>query len=170
MVSVSNLPALPGANQVRMGFDFLDPYDGLSLEILHSGKSREAKLMGTIRGMPKGMTNHGRASFAARRRRPFPANRPRLVLGIAVVIGCFMLVSGLLRPQLARTFPNFYTRPRLDPYSVDWVFVLLGALYAFLAGYLLWSRRRRYPAVLEPLVTPEDPASQGSNGPLAAPG
>ena len=139
---------------ITITFDFLDPNDGFTLEVLHSGPRKELRVAGTIKGIPKGITNHGRALwFAARRHRgtPFPFNRPKLMFGITLLFGIGLALAGLFRPQIAAAFPALFKLPEPDRLTKpNWPFVLLGLFYASLPALLLWSRRRRYPSALEP--------------------
>jgi len=43
------------SNQIIIDFDYLDPGDGVVIEILHTGTVGPGSMRGTIRGMPKGV-------------------------------------------------------------------------------------------------------------------
>ena len=145
----------PSPNLLNLTFDFLDPGDGVSLEIIHSEPRDELHVVGTIRGIPGGLLSYRPAfwSFLYRRRDslPFPIRSPRIMLSIGIAIGALLMLFGLFRPQLAQWFPSGFgpTEP-IDPERTIWAFVFLGFLYAALPAFLLWSRRRRYPTTLEP--------------------
>lgn len=149
----------PAPNLLSLAFEFLDPGDGISVEVIHSEASSKLDCKGTIKGMPAGMRNYGRALWSVYRRRPsapFPLNRPpRFVFAIGVVLGFAMMLYGLLRPSFDQWFPaTFGADDPIDLQKLRWAWVISGLLYAALPGFMLWSRRRRYPAVLEP--TPQD--------------
>jgi len=102
---------------ITVVFDFLDPTDGVTIEVLHSGPRKELRVAGTIKGIPKGITNHGRALwFAARRHHgtPFPFNRPKLMFGIVLLLGIGLALAGLFRPQIAAAFPALFKPPEPD--------------------------------------------------------
>jgi hypothetical protein len=139
------------AHKVQITFDFLDPGDGVALEILHSGGGSQFKVLGTIRGIPKGITNHGGAVwFAARRGRPlpFPLNHPGIVVGLVFVLAIGLMVFGLLRPQIATAFPRLLPLKPDSLTSPDWTLAIITGMYALMTGYI-WSNRRKYPAILE---------------------
>lgn len=148
----------PAPNRLNLAFDFLDPGDGISVEVIHSEAGNKLDCKGTIKGMPAGMRNYGRALWSFYRRwglAPFPLNRPRVVLAIAIVLGFAMMVYGLLWPSFGQWFPAaFDSDEPIDSQKFRWAFGIVGILYAALFGFILWMSRRRYPAVLDP--TPED--------------
>ncbi|NTW88671.1 MAG: hypothetical protein HGB26_06015, partial [Desulfobulbaceae bacterium] len=49
--------------QIDLMFDFFDPTDGITIEVLHSGDSKNIELVGVIKGMPKGIKNFGKARW-----------------------------------------------------------------------------------------------------------
>ncbi|MBT2789183.1 hypothetical protein [Paraburkholderia strydomiana] len=48
---------------VEITFAFLDKNDGAVVEVLHTGKEREAAFLGTIKGLPKGLHDLGRLTW-----------------------------------------------------------------------------------------------------------
>lgn len=47
-------------NEVRCQFDYLDPGDGATIEVLHTAKTGTPECRGTIRGVPAGVQDWGR--------------------------------------------------------------------------------------------------------------
>ena len=143
-------------------FDFLDPGDGIAFEILHSGSPRDLDILGTLRGMPSGIKNYGRARWFTDRRTkrlPFPLNwlSFRFPLFLVIVFGFLMAAYGLFKPQIISVFPTFAKSSQpSDPTKPNWVYVLAGILYAAMPLALLWFRRRRYPASLEVELPEQD--------------
>jgi hypothetical protein len=143
-------------------FDFLDPGDGIAFEILHSGSPIDLKILGTLRGMPSGIKNYGRARWFADRRTkrlPFPFGRLvfRLPFFLVIVLGFLMAAYGLFKPQVISVVPSLAkTSQPSDTTKPDWFFVLTGILYAAMPLALLWFRRRRYPASLEVELPEQD--------------
>ncbi|GJL68248.1 MAG: hypothetical protein NPIRA06_08830 [Nitrospirales bacterium] len=146
----------PAPNLLSLVFEFLDPGDGICAEVIHSEAGTKLDCKGTIKGMPAGMSNYGRAPWSVYRHRrsaPFPLSRPHFIYVIGVVFGFAMIFYGLLRPSFAQWFPAmFVPDDPIDLQKIRWGFVVGGLLYAAFPGFLLWSRRRRYPAVLEPTL------------------
>lgn len=144
----------PSPNRIALTFDFLDPGDGITIEVIHSQPASSLDLLGTIRGIPKGLLDYGSVPwsvYSCRRPLPFPMGRPRIILLVAVAFGILMILYGLARTQLAIWFPSAFGQDKpVDGKSIRWVFVIMGTLYASFPGFMLWIRRRRYPPTLEP--------------------
>jgi hypothetical protein len=51
------------ANSVICEFDYLDPNDGAAIEILHTDEKEYPTILGTIRGMPRGLRDWDRFPF-----------------------------------------------------------------------------------------------------------
>ena len=49
----------PG-NEVQFSFDYIDSGDGAVIEVIHTSEERHPQVLGTIRGIPKGIRNLGR--------------------------------------------------------------------------------------------------------------
>lgn len=69
-------------DHILLAFDYLDPGDGFKIQLLHSGKLGEARLSGSIRGLPRGIE-------------PFDstATVTKWTVGIFGVMALLMLVS-----------------------------------------------------------------------------
>lgn len=117
-------------NRLDLTFDFVDPGDGINLEVIHSQTRDEFVVVGTIMGIPKGLLDYGLPWLGTRR------PQSRVYLAINVSIGAIMMLFALLAPQLNQ--------------GVRWVMGGVGFLNAALAGFLLWSAQRWYPASLTP--------------------
>jgi len=137
----------PSPNRLDLTFDFVDPGDGISLEVIHSQPGSELDVVGTIRGIPKGLINYDRPFWSG-------IAHPlllRVVFFVGIALGACLGLYGLLPSQLGQWFPAALSRAEpIDPQRIRWVLVMCGFLYAALPGFMLWSSRRRYPASLEP--------------------
>lgn len=123
-------------------FDYLDPGDGITIEILHSGSRSDLSLHGTIRGLPQGISDFGRVSWYQ--------DRPDRRIFVPVLLFCgggAMVVVGLMRPTLSEWFPKL---TEVDPTKPEWGVFSAGVLYISLSILAMWVRRRRYPPTLEP--------------------
>lgn len=136
-------PSAQDANTVIVTFGFLDPSDGLVVELLHTGQERHPKVLGTIRGIPQGPKNRGRVVSQRPQMREMPFNRSRKTFAtIVVVVGVLVSLSGILLPLFDQQGPTAKTAvPRYALLSA-------GALYAGLGCLVLWRLRRRYPRAL----------------------
>lgn len=127
-------------HEALLSFEFLDAKDGGVIEILHTGKRRHLKLLGTVRGMPNGPKSLG--SFLSRRPavKQIPVLKSRRALaGLVVAIGIAIAMVGFINP-----IQNF-THSAKELSGFRYFLVVVGLLYAGIGVYLLWLVRRRYP-------------------------
>ena len=138
---------------VDINFQYLDPGDGLSLNILHSGDRGDLELLETVRGIPSGVSNYGRGPWSLAQqfaRLPIPFKSVRTFFVIILVIGLFIMLFGLLAPYLVIWFPKLSGHGSTrDIIGSRWPAVAAGALYVIMATLALWIRRKRYPALLD---------------------
>lgn len=150
--------------EILLTFDFLDPRDGMRVDVLHTSESVLAAVAGTVRGMPAGCQFQGmippsfpgraqqsdtRLRFAdfSRSLRLLVLSTPSLsLLGVA---GLLMLFAGLF-PSVALTVLPSLGRgnPMITPGRFNAAFVSFGVLYLLFPISLLWTRRRRFPREL----------------------
>lgn len=71
----------PSPNRLDLSFDYLDPSDGICLEITHSQPGSELRLAGTIKGIPAGL------------RRTLGRRPPLSVIAFSAAVTCFLIVS-----------------------------------------------------------------------------
>jgi len=139
-------------NEVAIAFDFFEPQDGAVIEILHSGPSGSSEVRGSVRGMPAGVRNHGRAGWSLQRggkRRPSYYFRSLAILLLPILLGGGMLVASLFRPQLASLFPGLFGPGDLTRFQrISWSGVIVGFLYLIFPAGIMWVKRRRYPSSL----------------------
>jgi hypothetical protein len=130
-----------------LSFDFMDPGDGARIEVIHTGPLHVATLLGTVRGIPEGPKNWGRAWTKAKG--PVAWLPRSAVFGIAALLGILMVLQGMLQPTLVEHLPRIFG-PR-DPIRYqhpNWILIVFGSVYAAFPIYLLWIRRKRYPSSL----------------------
>lgn len=142
------IPRNGSLNIVDIPFDYFDPKDGISLEVIHSSTKNSIKCMGTIRGIPKGISNYGKLIFQNNRKSNYPFARfsvlRKLFQIFMAAVGGAIIFVGLYEPQW------FALADRSDADMPSWLFVVVGLLYFIPPVVLLWIRRRRYPQTLEP--------------------
>ena len=143
-----------GNRTVCCGFGFLDPGDGVVVEVLHTGSAAAPKCIGTIKKLPEGIQNWGRAwgaSASSRRER-----RVNLVmLPVMLILGLVWCAQGILGEQyLSETFPFFDGSPEL--LLPPWVeilvrvfSVLVGLSILLFSAFNVWNLRRRSPSSLD---------------------
>lgn len=137
-----NLP-IDNSHQVDLSFEFLDADDGAVIEVLHTSEKRATQLQGTIRGLPKGLTNLGRIKAMPRTWRSFPRILSSRMIGIVIlIIGLLLLNYALMVPW------DTLTRSAESVYPVRWIVAITGTLYVFSGFVILFLTRRRYPKSL----------------------
>lgn len=143
-------------SQLFVGFSYLDPNDGITIEILHGSIDRYPELKGSIKGIPNGFEDLGRVYpnklplKGVKKKHPLfiLLNRPKLVFAIAIIIGLGMVLFGLL-PQEARDLilvEDNESKQKIDP---SLFLITIGLLYAAMPASVLWLRRKKYPKSLE---------------------
>ncbi|WP_089724175.1 hypothetical protein [Candidatus Thiosymbion oneisti] len=143
-------------HELYFNYSYLDPGDGVSIEVLHDSKERYPELKGTIKGLPKGFEDLGRVytnSIPNRIIKPTSLiailfGHRKLVFLWAILIGIGMIILGLL-PQEIRDLlltESGENKPKIDQSSL---FVILGLFYAAMPASVLWLRRKKYPKLLE---------------------
>lgn len=133
---------LPGSStDVVVSFEFLDSNDGAVVEILHTGEKRHAAFLGTIRGLPLGLTNLG--SMAAYRRVRFPLYAtPRKMAWPAIVMG-FLFLAACAGIPIAK-----FRELQTTPIYLKVIFGAMGSIYCVTGFAALFIGRRRYPKSL----------------------
>ncbi|MDP5145320.1 hypothetical protein ORI98_02550 [Shewanella sp. ULN5] len=142
-------------NKLRLEFEYLDPKDGVVIELLHDSEERYPTFSGTIKGLPSGFVDQGRVMQRKRNNLKGPLkillDRPKLVFVTAIVIGLAMTLFGLL-PQEARDFIVGFLSDSSAQKSIEQqpiFFVVLGVIYAAMPAFVLWTRRKKYPKQLD---------------------
>lgn len=142
-------------NKLVFSFEYLDPKDGVVIELLHDSVQRYPIISGTIKGLPNGFVDQGRVleNDHNNLKGPFKTilSRPKLLFSIAIVLGCGMVLFGIL-PSEAREFVVGFISEGSTQKTIDeqpLFFIILGSLYASLPAFLLWTRRKKYPKQLE---------------------
>lgn len=140
-------------------FDFLDPNDGAALEILHTSEKKNPKVLGTIRGVPKGIVSWGDFSEASF---PFFLFQSRKIKPLIIIFNIFYMVlafMGVISIIMAMLPENLLIAIFSQVNNKDTILsvgigkrvfsLLFGIVYALPAIQLLWLRRRRFPKSLK---------------------
>ena len=142
-------------SELIVTYDYLNPNDGVIIQVLHDAKQREPTVVGTAKGLSEGPRGLGTVVHydldIPRRRR-----RRRFLLR-------FMLVVGLLCVLLGGLQAMSLIVPDINPSLADaiWLFaeekelfaavliIVSGLVYLSLPLYEFWTNRRRYPKFLD---------------------
>ncbi|WP_421277569.1 hypothetical protein [Aeromonas veronii] len=147
---------LPGCqNKLLFTFEYLDPDDGVVIELLHDSAQKYPKISGTIKGLPEGFIDQGRVLEQKNINLKGPLkiilDRPKLIFGAAIAVGLGMVIFGILpnevRGYIAELLSESSTQKTIDQQPL--FFVVFGLFYAAPSAFLLWSRRKKYPKQLE---------------------
>ncbi len=139
-------------NIAEISFDYLDPNDGILFEIIHSGNRSELELIGTLRGLPQGLKDLGRADWY--RNRNLSKSSLKIIYSVTMmwtmtVFAFLFLLFGLYRPVIAKKYPKYFQQKIDDNSKPEWAAVVLGSIYTALPLFLIWVKRKRYPTPLD---------------------
>lgn len=131
------------SQEVLLNFGFLDPSDGVVVELLHTGRDLHPRVKGTVRGIPQGPKNRGRVLPKKPPSVSVPLLRSRKAFALIVVtVGCAISIAGVMTSTVSTISPP--TKTVAPKYAL----ISAGALYAGLGCLMLWMLRRRYPRSL----------------------
>lgn len=133
-------------NAINIKFDYLDPADGINVEILHDSKS-DPTVVGAIRGLPSGIriVNSMPSSTPA----VALANRMFKLYGLKfVMILMIAMGGGLLSAGVLDKLGFIEIKPTQTVESETVPLMITGCIYAFFPSVLLWLSRKRYPKKL----------------------
>lgn len=140
-------------HQIMVNFDYLDPNDGVVLEMLHNSKKRYPKITGTIKGLPKGLLDLGTVYPSKQYKSKSPLvtllNHRKKIYGSAIFVGLSMVIFGFLPQELRENIFNSLRKSDDTMLTEPIFFVVFGLLYASMPVFFLWSRRKKYPKQLE---------------------
>ncbi|ANI01285.1 hypothetical protein A210_01195 [Pseudomonas putida SJTE-1] len=143
-------PSAHAPNEAIAEFNFFDAKDGVVVEILHTSEARRPSVMGTIRGIPKGLDAVGRISrsrsfkslqdqeIAIRAARWMMAGVSTwlpIALGLLIVLIGFLLKIDFLQVRV----------PSQPENTSSTSMILAGIAYTCMGAFMLYSNRRRYP-------------------------
>lgn len=129
-----------------INFDFLDPGDGIAIEIIHSGSSEDLEIRGTLIGMPNGIKDYGKLNVKQQfvKKLPYPYIRIASKLGLSVnsFIAIYTLIAGLVLIFLGIYFIT-------NDEKVTYLFIFGGAVYILVSFVFLWLSRKEPPKSLD---------------------
>jgi hypothetical protein len=142
-------------NEARVAFDFIDPNDGVRIDLLHTSPRRFPKISGTFRGIPRGITD-----LTASATPSFDLTLSRILrmrnlfLVVTLGVGLLSILISLLPSELILYVKGFLdSKPKKDPMSelvsLRIVFATVGILYTLLPTLLFLTRRKKYPSSLD---------------------
>jgi len=143
--------------ELFLSFDYLDPDDGVVIELLHDSANKYPELTGTIKGLPNGFVDHGRVmekrSIKGKGVLGLLLNNHKFIFAVAIAIGLAFTIFGLLpqewRDLMLNTLPESEKQKSITEQPL--FFIVFGLLYSSMPAFLLWLRRKKYPKQLEAL-------------------
>lgn len=117
-------------NVLSINFEYLDPKDGATCEIVHDSQEHHPKISGSIRGIPSGFRALGKG-----RRSEGPKGYE---LWIWILTSVILIMFGVIIE---------YTDSDND--SGGFIFVVMGIIYAILLAFILWTTKKSYPKNLD---------------------
>jgi hypothetical protein len=140
-------------NSLICTFEFLDPGDGVTIEILHTDIERMPDVRGTIKGMPNGIINLGSSKKGNKSKSHFLKASDmiidfmvtRKVNWIFAIFGVIMMSIGTYIYYVYNVTGSYLLG--VEKFTkIDLVmFYLIGILYSQFGIFRLWTRRRRFP-------------------------
>lgn len=141
----------------RVFFDYLDPNDGVVIELLHDSSVKYPSFEGIIKGVPNGIVDKGVIIHQRNKQLLFGnvkviLSKPKIVIFVSFLMGLLMTVSSLLpEAWFSYVVDNFVSKSDASVLPGNRVtFFALGVLYLSMTGYLLWLMRRKFPKSLSP--------------------
>lgn len=148
-------------NVIDIEFEYLDPKDGVSIEILHTDIKRYPKFKGSIKGMPKGILYWGNKS----RQREKKSIILEFISGVAssmlnpkninqatLFTGILILLSSIIFPIFLKDFTKEILEFEDDKQANTFFIIMFIAAFIYIIPPLIsiWNSRKRYPRLLDP--------------------
>lgn len=133
-------------NEALLNFDFLDPNDGVRVELLHTSKNLYPAVIGTIRGIPKGLIQV-MTVFPHDLERAFSRiiRYRAMIYLFGFLLGLTFFVIGLFPESWLTSLGEIF-----GPSNVFRFFMLcFGCFYVFMCLMALLLIKRRYPSSLD---------------------
>jgi hypothetical protein len=147
---------------VKLAFDFLDRNDGAFFSILHTAAVGEAKLSGTVQGIPAGVTSW---DSMVRDLESYRVVRPRrdnvywslwnvikrLAILCVLVFPPFLLFAGFFSGLVLEFVPSLGepdTSAMLVAGKFNWIYIGFGGFFTFVEHFFIKSWWRRPPKKL----------------------
>jgi len=136
-------------NELLLSFEYLDPQDGVTIEILHDSTDKYPTISGTIKGIPKGFENYGTIRKYIGEMKLFNAVYGVKVIYIAYIsafIGALMMIAGIIIPidqskhPIVKIDEIIFNNPIFS--------IIMGVFYILPSLYIIWSKRTKYPKSL----------------------
>jgi hypothetical protein len=132
-------------NELFCNFDYLEAGDGVTVEILHTGAQNYPEVLGSIRGIPKGLEDWGIV---------FPPPKPRMTNSTVIFLKIYSIIGlalGLLSTAaglLAPVIDKLLTSKTETPIGARLTFIIFGLIIAIFCSLYLRVTRRRFPKSL----------------------
>jgi len=133
-------------NEVVFSFNYLDPADGAVIEVYHNGEDVLPKMIGTIKGHPKGIGYWGLIKVP---KKEIPLKIKNPVITIIVALGAAFLIFVFIFFIVFLVYTSIIGLlngiPKGEYSSAIFLLVPIFPLYLF---YDYWSERRKFPKSL----------------------
>ena len=138
-------------NEATCYFEYLEPGDGVTIELLHTAEERYPAFQGTIKGLPNGVLNLGYMRYFLLRKKHLTAPTFMILfLGIILSIsGFIVLIVPLKIYESSKFFTGRLFNATIGKLVSGASFLAIGLYATLLVINNLRSIRRRFPKVLE---------------------
>jgi hypothetical protein len=135
-------------------FDFLDPGDGALVDVVHTDARGSINITGTLRGLPKGLTDLGELVLVPKDPKKLRARRIK-VTALFLAIGAFLMIGGLFGHTIDKTLGTDLSVEALRHW-MGAVITLMGAFILSIPFIAMYMFRIRYPIVLAKVDSDSD--------------
>ncbi len=142
-------------NKTFISFDYLDPGDGARIDILHTREFDKSKVLGSIRGIPKGVQTISRleSSGTFNRYLSIFLRKTKYYLYIITILGSVSVLLSVLPSSWIAPVINILdssSNGDSTSYSDSRIgFFVVGFLYLIIPLMFALNRRKRYPSMLD---------------------
>lgn len=141
-------------NILNINFEYLDPQDGVTIEILHTDVNRYPNFLGTVKGMPVGPKNWSNKSNG-KSTAFLLANqivynfifKSKLILWVAFILGIGLMAFSVIVPYFYKELAIKISESN-SQFSVYITVFIIGLTYTLVSALGFWGSRKRYPKSL----------------------
>ena len=140
----------PEPHILTIEFEYLNPGDGINIELLHDSSIEHLESKGSIKGIPQGVKiiKQNRSSLEKLKKMMFLQQNPHHLIYLTLIIGLTFLTLGLLNVTNLFDIMNLFEIQQASLGATP--FLMVGSGYTILPAFYLWRVRKRYPKKLTP--------------------
>ncbi|MBJ8205611.1 hypothetical protein JDS91_30785 [Bacillus cereus] len=155
-------------NTAILTFDYLDPNDGVTLEILHTDWKWNPKIKGSIKGLPKGLLNWSNGNSAIPYKNERKSRLIKILLDpynsksisiLAAIAGGFLITVGIFHKEIE----SFLKLSEYNEVNIQTAFMIAGVIYMIPLIFELINIRKKPPKKLDSDINYENTTIKKDN-------